>query len=156
MVLVSLSSRPSTEPNQHPIRTFPNPGPVRLTEWHTLSDSLTTSPSAPPSASPSCFPTKIRLIPPAGGRSKISNQIFFWVPQPRSSQKISNQPSLQISHLGSIEISNQTLIHITQLGSIPIFHRKPPCPDPSSHPIAAKKNPIITPQLHSFYKNIPR
>ena len=87
----------STKATKQPTRTFPDPGPVRLTERHHFSDRPTTTPYDRPSTSPSQFPTKILPNHPARvhlksttktpskspirGPSKFSDLNFFQISQ---------------------------------------------------------------------------
>ena len=137
LVSEPLSSRPSIEPTQHPILTFTNPGPVRFTKLHHLSDCPATSPSSPLSASPLRFPTKNPSDPPSQGLFRFPNSL----PDPPAgvqSKFPTNNPSISPIR-GSSIFSNQTSLHITHLGSIPKCPRKPPCPDPSSHSVPAQE-----------------
>ena len=78
---------------------------------------------------------KILLIPPVGGRSKISNQDSFLILQTASSQKIWPTIHQDVPDGVHHKPSDQTSFHITKLGSIMKNSRKRPCFDPISHPI---------------------
>ena len=107
----------------------PNPPSTRSTHSPTPDPSVWTSDilfrTAEPHLHPlpraphfHAFQPQILLIPPAGGRSKNSNQNFFRIPQPGSSQKNPTKNPSRFPSWVTLKLSNQKSFHITQLGSI--------------------------------------
>ena len=156
LVLAPLSILPSTDPTQHPIRTFTKSGPIRLTELHPLSDCPTTPRSAPPSASPSHYPTKNSSNSHSRGPFNIFNQTSFQITQPGSIQT-SNQTSFQIFHPGSIYNFQPKILPYNPARVHSEFSQEASIYRPELIPIHPPQQYSVTiPQLNALYKNTPR